>query len=181
MRLKENTWTAFPIEDLMMGIASDINRGIYAFSISSNPQVYKFDGIQFNTIALPVWGQHIYSMTFDHGGVLWLAGYNQLSKCPSDTVCDTYPGEIVPNFNAIDIDAQNNIWLGTQNGVVKFDGANFIYYTKENTGEKLGSDDVRAVKVIGNTVWTGTYSGLSSFDGENWILWEWDGEVWHAK
>lgn len=185
MRLKDNTWTAFPIEDSIVGIASDKERGIYAFSFF-NPAgsvLYKFDGTQWNPLdlSLNIHFDTIYAIAFDKGGSLWLVGFNGILQCISDTECLSFPVDINPSINAIDVDDSNNLWIGTHDGLVKFDGVNYVIYTRETTGDKLGSDEVTSVKVIGNTVWVGTTSGLSSFDGETWTRWEWDGEVWHAK
>ncbi len=177
LRLQGDMWTSYPVEDTITGISAHKDRGIYAFSFFRPTQsIYKFDGEQWIPVSLPIY--HIYSMMFDKYGNLWLTEYNKLSKCPSDTECETYSGEVVPNINALDIDEQNKVWLGTQAGLVEFDGANFIYYTKENTDGKLGSDNILTVKNIGNTIWIGTSSGLTSFDGEKWTRWEWTGEIW---
>jgi len=181
VKLAGSTWTSYPMEDFIAGIDEHKDKGIYAFSyFVPEPRLYKFDGSMFISVTLPVYSD-VLSMSFDSKGNLWLSQYNMLSKCVTDTECESFSAEMQPNLNAIDIDNQDNVWLGTQNGLVMFDGINFTYYTKDSTGGKLGSDDVFTVKVIGSTVWAGTMSGLSSFDGENWTQWEWDGEVWHAK
>ncbi len=59
-------------------------------------------------------------------------------------------------------------WIGTDNGLARFDGVNWSVYTTENS--PLLDDDIRAVCVENDTiVWIGTVQGgLYSFDGLNW-------------
>lgn len=177
---KENMFSVFKIEDNIIGLSSHRDKGVYSFSISSHSGIYKFNGTKWVPVVLPVY-HDVLSMTFDNNGNLWLGGVSNLSKCITDIYCETYPQELSPNINAIDVDFQNNIWLGTGKGVVKFDGANFVFYTNESTKGGLWSDNVLAVKYIANTLWAGTSSGLSSFDGEHWTHWKWDGDIWYSE
>jgi diguanylate cyclase (GGDEF)-like protein len=59
------------------------------------------------------------------------------------------------------------LWLGTQEGLVRFDGINFRVSDRQNTNGLL-SNDIRALEVTANGVlWVGTWGGgLTRIDGE---------------
>jgi len=54
---------------------------------------------------------------------------------------------------------QGYLWLGTQNGLVRFDGIRFKIFNAQNVPE-FDASDVRAVAETGaGTIWAGTYGG----------------------
>lgn len=59
-------------------------------------------------------------------------------------------------------------WFGTDDGLARFDGVNWVVYTSENS--PLLDDNIRALCIENDTlVWVGTMQGgLYSFDGLNW-------------
>ncbi|NDC93094.1 MAG: hypothetical protein EB087_05205, partial [Flavobacteriales bacterium] len=59
-------------------------------------------------------------------------------------------------------------WFGTDDGLARFDGVNWVVYTSENS--PLLDDNIRAICIENDTiVWVGTMQGgLYSFDGLNW-------------
>ncbi len=59
-------------------------------------------------------------------------------------------------------DASNNIWIGTNIGLLKFDGTSFTVFNKTNG---LPSDTVNCIDVLGSQIYIGTAVGLSRFDG----------------
>ena len=80
----------------------------------------------------------------------------------------TTDGLIDNSVYAITIDNQGNKWVGTNNGVSKFDGTGWTSYTTSNSG--LATDRVNAIAIDdqGNK-WFGTWGGgVSKFDGINW-------------
>jgi ligand-binding sensor domain-containing protein/signal transduction histidine kinase len=57
------------------------------------------------------------------------------------------------------------IWIGTQEGLARFDGVKFEIFDKQNTPE-IKSNDIRALFTDGSGIlWIGTSSGLISWDG----------------
>jgi ligand-binding sensor domain-containing protein len=66
-------------------------------------------------------------------------------------------------------DVHMNIWIGTSNGLSKYDGSTFTNYTQ--TGGQLTGAKVNAVIVDRDeNVIVGTNNGLSFFDGTNWLF-----------
>lgn len=77
-------------------------------------------------------------------------------------------GLIDNSVNCISIDANNNVWLGTQNGVSKFDGSSWTNYNASmDTG--FIDNSINAICATSNGfVWIGTDFGASVFDGTSW-------------
>jgi streptogramin lyase len=81
--------------------------------------------------------------------------------------CKNTNGLVSDYVYATAIDAQANMWFGTSSGVSKFDGTNWINYTKSNSGFPGNQANAIAVDLQGN-IWFGTDYGVSKFDGTNW-------------
>ena len=71
------------------------------------------------------------------------------------------------NITSIAIDVQGNKWVGTQNGLSKFDGVNWTTFNMSNSG--IPSNVINSVTIDsqGNK-WIGTNSGFAKFDDINW-------------
>jgi ligand-binding sensor domain-containing protein len=75
------------------------------------------------------------------------------------------------NISNIAIDNGGNMWIGTENGLAKFDGTNWIIYDTENS--ELPHNDVLTLEIDSkDRVWIGTSMGLALFDGDNWIVYD---------
>jgi ligand-binding sensor domain-containing protein len=77
----------------------------------------------------------------------------------------------LPNnyINLITIDKFNNKWIGTEKGLVKFDGTNWTVFNTSNSG--LTDNTIYSIAIdSANNKWIGTYKGLAKFDGTNWIV-----------
>jgi len=80
----------------------------------------------------------------------------------------TTNGLVSDNVSSVAIDANDNLWFGTQNGVSFFDRTNWTTYTNASDSG-LVNDDITAVMVASTgNVWIGTSFGTSVFDGANW-------------
>lgn len=81
----------------------------------------------------------------------------------------TDDGLINNTVNCLTIDANDNLWFGTQEGVSYFDGTNWTNYDV-NSHPDLVSNTITAIAVDkDNNLWLGTDFGVSRFDGTNWI------------
>jgi len=66
------------------------------------------------------------------------------------------------------IDTSNNVWVGTDAGVAKFDGTNWTVYT---TADGLPVDIISCIAVdkTNNNIWIGTEGdGVARYDGVSW-------------
>jgi signal transduction histidine kinase/ligand-binding sensor domain-containing protein len=60
------------------------------------------------------------------------------------------------------------IWLGTEGGLVRFDGKDFVTYDSHNTPQ-LASNNIRAiVEDAGHALWVATANGLTRFSEAGW-------------
>ncbi len=77
-------------------------------------------------------------------------------------------GNYVHNGNRFySIAAEGNIiWVGTDNGIIKYDSTG---YKKYNIADGLLNNYVYSIAVdLQGVKWFGTYGGVSRFDGEKW-------------
>jgi hypothetical protein len=74
------------------------------------------------------------------------------------------------DVRAIAIDGQGNKWIGTTDGLAKFDDVNWTVYNTSNSG--LPNNDVFAIAIDGQgNKWIGTYGGgVAKFDGSSWTV-----------
>jgi ligand-binding sensor domain-containing protein len=74
-------------------------------------------------------------------------------------------------IHCIAIDNSGNKWIGTDDGLVKFDGINWTIYNTENSG--LPYNEINTLLIESeNRIWIGTGGGLVMFDGNNWIVYD---------
>ncbi|MFT3916907.1 MAG: two-component regulator propeller domain-containing protein [Anaeromyxobacteraceae bacterium] len=57
------------------------------------------------------------------------------------------------------------LWIGTQEGLVRFDGVRFHVHAVEDT-PGLAGNEISALLEVGDTLWIGTGRGLSRLDGD---------------
>lgn len=69
-----------------------------------------------------------------------------------------------PFFNKL----SNELYISLSNGLLKFDGESWYYYTKENSG--LPNKDVMSIAFDNkNNLWVGTYKGIARLEGNKFI------------
>jgi sugar lactone lactonase YvrE len=78
--------------------------------------------------------------------------------------------------NALAIDAQGTVWIGTGmwgalagGGLARFDGENWTVYNTSNSELPNNDHNGLAIDAQGN-IWCATEGGLAKFDGENWAV-----------
>ncbi|MGZ4067343.1 MAG: Periplasmic ligand-binding sensor domain-containing protein [Bacteroidia bacterium] len=81
------------------------------------------------------------------------------------TAWDTFPHVPSRKVNALAIDPAHNVWIGTDSGLVKFDGITFTSFNTTNSG--ISSNKVVSVTCGGGNIYAGTYSGLAVFNGSS--------------
>jgi ligand-binding sensor domain-containing protein len=77
----------------------------------------------------------------------------------------------IPNdmVSAVTVDNNNNVWVGTDGGVAKFDGTNWTVYNSSNSGFPNDFIISIAYDKTNNTIWAGTDGdGVMKYDGSTW-------------
>ena len=123
----------------------------------------------------------IKSLVVDEQGTLWAGTLHGLYEYDGDKFIQHLdPEEKIRQVGIFDIaiDHSGNKWMATvpflieskSQGAVRFDGEEWVFYNKENSG--ILSNDVGSVAIEDNgTIWFGLINGVSSFDGEHWNSW----------
>lgn len=75
-----------------------------------------------------------------------------------------------PTVTAVAVQSNAVVWVGTINGLARFDGVDWVHYTKRSGA--LPDDTVWSLAIdertSGVTLWAGTGAGLASYDGSTW-------------
>ena len=70
-------------------------------------------------------------------------------------------------IKSLAMDKNDNLWIGTDKALVKYDGKTFTYFDKKNS--QLENSDINALYVDDNNLlWIATDGGLYNYDGNNW-------------
>jgi ligand-binding sensor domain-containing protein len=78
----------------------------------------------------------------------------------------TADGLLSDAINCVEVDPANNyVWVGTNNGLNKYDGNSWVGFT---TADGLVDNNVKAIAAVNGSVWVGTDFGVSRFDGSSW-------------
>lgn len=109
---------------------------------------------------------YVISSAIDAKGIKWFGtwggGLSRFDgkKFKNYTTADGLPGNII---NAIEIDRQGIMWIGTNKGVSRFDGKTFKNFSTMNglVGDYIYSI---AIDAEGNK-WFGTFGGVSRYSG----------------
>ncbi len=114
----------------------------------------------------------------DMDGKLWAATWGHGVFHRVDGAWLNYkPKDGLPSarVHCVAVDANGNIWLGTAEGLSRYDGVAFQNYGRE---DGLADVDVRLVYPDDDgTIWIGTPSGLSRFDGRRFVNFNRIGDV----
>lgn len=94
------------------------------------------------------WGL-LLCQTYANGSTLY---FNNL------TVNNGLPTNITSN---IETDIHGFIWIGTHDGLCRFDGKRFVTFRHHNSGPSIESNQISALLNNGNDLWAGSWSGLS--------------------
>jgi ligand-binding sensor domain-containing protein len=72
---------------------------------------------------------------------------------------------------AVAFDSQGKTWIGTGNGIVTYDGTDWIEIPADEIGLEISSwSGITTIAVdLMNTIWVGSSSGIARYDGEEWI------------
>jgi signal transduction histidine kinase/ligand-binding sensor domain-containing protein/DNA-binding response OmpR family regulator len=95
--------------------------------------------------------------------LLLIANSTTLHSQPSSlffsnlTTRDGLPSNII---SAVTQDQNDFMWIGTANGLCRFDGYRFITFKKQDSKNSLPANEISALLVVGGHLWIGTWKGL---------------------
>jgi ligand-binding sensor domain-containing protein len=145
--------------------------------------VWSYDGISwhnYNSDNSGMLGDIVLSVATDSQGDLWLGTAGWDGPMGQDGAVARYDGVTWTNYYLsnsglidddglqVSVDQTDTVWIGTEEGVSKFDGVStWTNYNSGNSG--LIEDHVQAIafSTTGDT-WFATLGGVSRFDGATW-------------
>lgn len=131
---------------------------------AQNPEWINYYGRSPEVFTVAVDGNYIWA-----GGERGLMRVNTLNdeRIFYDKLNSGLPNNFV---RSLSVDASGNKWIGTDEGLVKYDGTSWTIFTTSNSG--LPSDKVLSLAIdSSDNIWIGTYKGgLAKFDGFNWTI-----------
>lgn len=71
------------------------------------------------------------------------------------------------NTQSVVVDANQEVWVGTNGGVSRYNGTSWTSYTIANSGLVEDYVNTLAIDMLGN-LWVGTNRGVSRYDGTTW-------------
>ncbi len=133
-----------------------------------------FDGVDWTEYhhVGGLWVENVTEIYVDSNNTKWFAGLGLISF--DDSVWTYHPSDFF-GFSALEADQNGDLWLGTRNsagGLAKYDGANWIYYTLNNSNIPYIVINSIAVDHT-NKKWVGTWGGgLILFDDSTWTVFD---------
>ncbi len=129
-----------------------------------------FDGKNFHNIKQGLPSNNIYSIIKDHQGIMWMGTGNGLFSFNENKIqVVELISKIKSERSDIPIyciyeDKNFNLWLATEDGVIKYNGK-----TTEKFNKKNGFTDKRVLSIAQDNngqMWFGTDDGVFGFDGK---------------
>jgi len=128
----------------------------------------------FNFLDTPKSWLHMVG-TIDLLGNLWIGSIHSLWELnTSKNYNKDNSGMPGGHVKALSVDSQNNLWIGTNNGLVKFNGQKWNNYNSNNSG--LPNNEINSIAIDAKDIlWIGTErGGMARFDGHEWTVYDKD-------
>lgn len=156
-----------PISSSVFDIVAD--RWGYVWFVDGS-YIISFDGIRWNRYRA---GVYVWSIGIDNSGIPWVFLRPSLLKKAVGMTYTEWPAydlkdviyEQIPS--RIRFDDDNNVWIASATGAIKFDGNQAIKLTKE---DGLPANSIHDILFAQNrNCWVATYEGAGRSDGISWI------------
>ena len=151
-------------------------RAIYSLSLIS---CFLFTGLMLHA-QNPQWVNYTSgkeaNCSAPEGDVLWIGTDGGLVSLNRLTGIKTFYNKSssgLPDnrITCIAIDIQGTKWMGTNRGLISFDGTTWAVYDTLNSDLPSNSVNSIAIDLPGNK-WIGTHNGLVKFSGMNWVVYD---------
>ncbi|HVZ39712.1 MAG TPA: two-component regulator propeller domain-containing protein [Candidatus Kapabacteria bacterium] len=139
--------------------------------LGSKSAAMEYDGATKWTVAGPMsFGfAAVINIALDSSGNYWVTKANGIAKKNGNA----YQSQTVPGggrkYGPIVVDRSGVIWIGSDAGLLKYDGTTWTAYNSSNSD--LGSATVTALALDKNSsaIWIGTgFNGIFKYDGSTW-------------
>ncbi len=157
-------------------MAVDSNGNLW---LASDSRISLYNGTTWTLQNNPDFGNDYYttltSLYVDEDDIVWLGTdskglYNLTNENWSSA--DFSPTRIKSNdITALDIDNQQNAWIGTSRGLSHFDGTN--WFDDNIADNALMGDEIKAIVTDSTNVWaetSGLWGVVCKYDGVNWSV-----------
>ncbi len=123
--------------------------------VGTTQGVSRFDGtywVTYNTSNSDLPSDYVTGIAVDSTGRVWVTSNNYLYPVSSfdGAGWTSYSGPSIAIFGSLAIDNTNNIWFGTDDGAVRFDGETWIVYNTTNSGI---IEDIVSIGFADESVW----------------------------
>lgn len=142
--------------------------GVGVFSLDGN--VWK----KFIMLPQPVKGIYVSKIVFDkrNPGKTFLLAYKGVFVAEKDTVTE-YEAELLKKarrpFLAMELDADNDVWIGTANGAYYLNNNKLVHFDAGNGFTDVAVSDI--YNDSDNNLWLGTQgNGAFKYDGDDYVL-----------
>ena len=165
----------FNVNDLLIGTESCLN--IYQSDKDRFKKVYFRDRqgkiIKNEVFPIGIFGDDL---------KLWLSSvglinYNLVTKKQKILVSENrFKTDYFSNINTTQNDSDNNIWLHTEGGLLKYDtkSAKISYYFSDNPKNIAGENtEIVKIHIENDIVWLGTFEGLIRFNAKSLEIKKW--------
>ena len=101
---------------------------------------------------------------------LFIAAWTRGQEIVNYNANNTKGNLLSDNVRNIVEDNKGNLWFGTQNGIVKYNGKDFTPYTFKSEYPKVRFENfvLSSLKDYRGNLWFLTSTGIRKFDGKNW-------------
>lgn len=189
-----DSWTVFGDEAFgdSIGIVNsiDIDQDDRIW-VGTNDGIFKYDGLEWESAfsihvgPIPLHGRCLH---FDQSNTLWCTMGDKLHRYENGvwTQMDDFITEFPCQIREISSDDDGNVWFGTVNGLVKYDGNSFSQIEHDPEFTEM---NIYAVEPLGSdTIWIGASESLYRLVGLDWQTMEsvtlenplWDEQEWNV-
>jgi ligand-binding sensor domain-containing protein len=99
-------------------------------------------------------------------------GFYRLENDRFEQMADFDKKQFSNRISAVIKDDENNMWLGSNKGIAKFDGMNYTYFNKKNTPELAEESILSICTDRDKKIFFGTANGLAVQDNGNWTFYD---------
>ena len=171
-RYNPNTkkWLSYSAGNYIFGLATEDDSLIW---LGVKGDLLKYNKIKDKWVTPYSSDKPIYTLAVDDNHKKWMGSYDGFYIYEDDGTVTHYStsdgliGDYVYCFN---FDSEGNAWIGTRDGLSKFDGTNFTNYDDTNT-ENAIDGSVKDIFIGENdTIYVVSWNGgLATFDGTSWV------------